>query len=184
MSDLAYGAFVGGFSVLLVILWLSKIDQDIKNTKVSRSEILAATPAYKRFTLVAALAAVIGTVGIYKNGVSDPNELIPFSLACLAFCVLTGHMVFDSHVLKFKFDETGIYGIDRFRGERKICWDDIQSVKIDKTLNVFIIQSATEKIRLSRYSEGIYELLSEIKAKAPASSVKVVSKFMAHPERY
>jgi len=182
MNEIAYGAFVGSSSVLIVMCWLWRIDLRIRNTRSLNEALLKPSAAYKCFTLVIAAMIIISTFAILTRDSTDTFEnvlLYSFIITALFFA---GRMMLDSFFVITTVDEKGISSSGRFCRKHTVFWGDVKSVKLDTTFNVFVISSETQKIRLSRYCVGIYALLEEIKVKSPPTSTNIVSKFLTeHP---
>lgn len=177
IGDIAYGAFIGTSSVLLAMFWLAKIDQGNRN-EANTSALLGAAPAYKRFTTVVMALCLAANYAVFTHEMKDTTESILFYSFAVAMTLFAYRMILDSLFLTTTYNEQGIIGFDRFRGEKKIGWSDIKSVDLDTVFNVFIIKSDHEKIRLSRYSTGIYPFLQELKTKAPKTSTQAVAHFL------
>jgi hypothetical protein len=177
IGDIVYGAFIGTSSVLLAMFWLAKIDQGNRN-EANKPELLAPAPAYKRFTLVVMALCVVSNYAVLTHQMKDATESALFYSFAIAMTIFVTRMTFDSFLIKAKYDEQGIIGFDKFRGEKRIGWGDIKSIKFDTVFNVFVIKSENEKIRLSRYSTGIYQALHELATKAPESSTQAVTYFL------
>tara|TARA_R110002072_G_scaffold5527_11_gene35453 strand:- start:6947 stop:7498 length:552 start_codon:yes stop_codon:yes gene_type:complete len=173
-----YAALLGASSVLVAIIWLAKIDQVIRTAVKPIDEPVSAVPAYKRVVLVVvALTAITILTAIKEGPASLTNSLIlyPFALLVTYF---VGRMVIDAFFLQVRFDESGVYGSGRFQEEVKIPWGDIESIKYSDDLFVFVIRSGTKKIRLCRYSNGLYPLLKEMQKRAPQNSTQKLDKFL------
>ena len=178
MGGFVYGALIGATSVLIAIIWLAKIDLDIRAEDSSLQEPSSAVPAYKRFTLVVAVLAVISVLTLIREGLSDLTNTMILGSFVIFGCAFTVRLLIDAFFLQVRFDESGVYGSGRFQEEVKIPWGDIESIKYSDDLFVFVIRSGTKKIRLCRYSNGLYPLLKEMQKRAPQNSTQKLDKFL------
>tara|TARA_R110002073_G_scaffold69082_1_gene171448 strand:- start:202 stop:753 length:552 start_codon:yes stop_codon:yes gene_type:complete len=179
MNDFVYGAIIGITSVLIALIWLSRIDRGLRQMTPQNEGQLVIAPGYKRFTIA---FVALGTISIFaivtRESSSNFEDPVFYLFAVFAFVIIS-RMSYDTFVLETRFDEAGIYTVNRFLGEQKICWSEITGITFDTTFNVFVIKSPSHKVRLSKYSIGIDSALKYLMEKAPNSSTHALGQYLA-----
>jgi hypothetical protein len=179
MNDFAYGAFIGTTSVLIALFWLSRIDRGLREMMPQNEGRLVIAPGYKVFVIAFVALGAIAIFAILKRENTNNFEDPVFYLFAVFAFIITSRTAYDTFMLETRFDETGIYTVNHFLGEKKVCWPDIIGIKFDTTFNVFVIKSATHKVRLNKYSIGIESALKYLLEKAPNSSTHALSQYLA-----
>lgn len=178
MPDFAYGAVIGTCSALVVVIWLSAIERGNKKTVPISEGRLRVSPAYKRFTIAMTVLVAVAVLYIVRLEELDRIEglvVYVFGITSTAFAL---QMYVDSFFLEIKFDNIGLAGRDRLHRKSSIGWVNIESVKLNTTFNVFTVKGNQRSIRFSRFCEGMYPLLRELEARAPAAPATFVSEFL------
>lgn len=181
MIEIAYGAFVGTFTVLAAIFWLARIDNEIKKQAPSGDGVLSTSPAYKRFVIAVTTLAIVALSYIFRIELDTTELLVLYSFALLAICFIL-QLVADSF-LRVSLDDEGLHGLNRLHQKTTIKWNDIVAIEFSTTFNVFIVKGGNKSIRFSRYCLGLYHMLGKITEHSPEAPSEFVSNFIEKNHR-
>ena len=177
MSEFASGAIIGSISVLTAWFFLGSIDRKNKHVLIRDDGLLTIVPAYKRFVVVAETVIFIAVFAILnrtKTGDTEHLIFLSFAVVCIWF---GARMFLDVYGHKTKIDKTGIHQSGLFR-KQFIAWADIEDVQFDQNFNVFVIRSKNSRIRVSKFSLGVYDFLDRVRKEASETSTRKILKFL------
>ncbi|MFT4730678.1 MAG: hypothetical protein ACI9UN_005208 [Granulosicoccus sp.] len=179
MSDIVYGAIIGTCSVLAVLLWLRRIEQKIQTIAPINEGSIRVSTAYRCFVLLLiALVAISAQYLLQLDGQDDFEHTVLYIFVAISI-VFVLQMFIDAFLLTTSFDDKGLIGKDVLQRETLIGWADIETVNLDTTFNVFIVNGKNKKIRFSKFCEEIYSLLQKLETHSPAqASTEAVTIFL------
>jgi|GEM_PF-4031991 len=115
--------------------------------------------AYKALAFILIFAGFsLIPIGIFKFGF-DGNTLI-ITGAVFLFTVLIGSYTLlyqRNHGLRF--DDDFIVKQDVWGRNQQIDWKEVQCIKLNRTVSMYVIETATRKIWINQHLTGIYTFL-------------------------
>lgn len=133
-------------------------------------------PAYKRFVIVIVTAIIVAVLTIITRTPADPMEGLLFSGFAIVSVWFAARMTFETFGKHSNLYNEGIEQVSLF-SRKLIHWNDIRDISFDTTFNMFVITSSDTRIRVSKFSIGIYDFLNQLKLKSPKAATKDMPRF-------